>query len=229
MMISDPNSANANQSSVGRSPATGPGAWGVAPSAIEAAGGYGPPGGGYPPGGGGGGYGGPPPGGGGGGYGGPPGGGGYGGPPGGGGYGGPPGGGGYGGPPGGGGYGGPPGGGYGGPPPGGFGGPPPQGFGPPGGFPPPGGPMMPGAGGDVNTTLPLILNIVGFFTCGWGCLSAILFIVGLVFSIQAGNMKKTGDVEGARAKAKTALTMAIVGYVLGVVGGIGFGLLRALQ
>ena len=42
------------------------------------------------------------------------------------------------------------------PPPGG-----PGGFGPPGGgFPPPGGPMMPGAGGDVNTTLPLILSIL---------------------------------------------------------------------
>lgn len=89
--------------------------------------------------------------------------------------------------------------------------------------------MMPGAGGDVNTTLPMILNIVGFFTCGWGCLSAILFIVGFVFSIQAGNMKKTGDVEGARGKAKTAMMMAIIGYVLGVIGGVVAGILRAMQ
>ena len=77
--------------------------------------------------------------------------------------------------------------------------------------------MMPGAGGDVNTTLPLILNALGFFFCFTACISPILFIVGFVFSIQAGNMKKTGDVEGARAKAKTAMTMAIIGYVLGVV------------
>ena len=139
----------------------------------------------------------------------PPGGGGYGGPP----PGAPPGGGGYGGPP----PGGPPGG-YGGPPPGGYGGPP-QGFGPPGGgFPPPGGPMMPGAGGDVNTTLPLILNIIAtIFCCGLG---TILGIVGIVFSIQAGNAKKTGDLETARGKAKTALILAIVAYVLGILGGV---------
>ncbi len=80
--------------------------------------------------------------------------------------------------------------------------------------------MMPGAGGDVNTTLPLILSIVGFFLCGWTCLSAILFVIAFVFSLQAGNMKKTGDIEGARAKAKSAMTMNIIGFVLGVVGGI---------
>jgi hypothetical protein len=170
---------------------------------LNAAGGYGPPGGGYPPGGGGG-YGGPPPGGGG--YGGPPPGGG--GPPG---YGGPPGGappGGYGGPPGG----APPGGGYGGPPPGGFGGPP--GFGPPGGGFQPGGPMMPGAGGDVNTTLPLILSICQLVLC---C-NLVFGGIGLVFAIQAGNAKKTGDIEGARAKAKTAMIVIIVGAVLETIG-----------
>lgn len=75
--------------------------------------------------------------------------------------------------------------------------------------------MMPGAGGDVNTTLPMILSIVGFFLC---CgLADIAFIISFVFSIQAGNMKKTGDIEGARAKAKTAMTMAIVGFVVGFV------------
>ncbi|HEY8075264.1 MAG TPA: hypothetical protein VIF62_14165, partial [Labilithrix sp.] len=112
---------------------------------------------------------------------GPPPGGGYGGPPPAG-YGGPPG----GPPPGGGGFGAPPPGGYGGPPPGGGGyGPP--GFGPQGGFPPPGGPMMPGAGGDVNTTLPLILNIVAAIFCSYTCLSLIIAIVGIVFAIQAGN------------------------------------------
>ncbi len=169
---------------------------------IHAAGGYGPPGGGY---------GGPPPGGGA-----PPGGGGYGGgaPPGGGGYGGgaPPGGGGYGGPPQGGGFGGPPqGGGFGG------GGP---GFGPPGGFPPPGGPMMPGAGGDVNTTLPLILNIVAAVLCGAGCLTFIFSIIGIVFAVQGGNAKNAGDLVTAKAKAKTSMLMFIITAVLGVIGTI---------
>jgi uncharacterized membrane protein len=77
--------------------------------------------------------------------------------------------------------------------------------------------MMPGAGGDVNTTLPLILNIVGFFFCFNTCLADILFIVGFVFAIQGGNMKKSGDIDGARAKTKSAMTMAIIGFVLGIV------------
>lgn len=177
----------------------------------HAAGGYGPPGGGYPP----------------------PGGGGYGGPPGG----GAPPGGGYGGPPPGGGA--PPGGGYGGPPPGGggFGGPPQgggyggggPGFGPPGGFPPPGGPMMPGAGGDVNTMLPLILNIVGALFCGGTCIGFILAIVGIVFAVQAGNAKNAGDIATAKAKAKTSMLMFIITAVLGVLGGIGYGVMMALS
>jgi hypothetical protein len=75
--------------------------------------------------------------------------------------------------------------------------------------------MMPGAGGDVNTTLPMILSIVGFFLC---CgLADIAFVIAFVFSLQAGNMLKTGDIEGARAKAKTAMTMAIVGFAVGFV------------
>ena len=166
----------------------------------HAAGGYGPPqGGGYPP----------------------PGGGGYGGPPGGG---APPGGGGYGGPPPGGGFGGPPpGGGYGG---GGGGGP---GFGPPGGFPPPGGPMMPGAGGDVNSTLPLILNIVAAVCCGAGCVTFILSIVGIVFAVQAGNAKNAGDIVTAQAKAKTSMLMFIITAILGTIGAIVGVVLRVLN
>ena len=179
----------------------------------QAAGGYGPPGGGYPPGGGGG-YGGPPggapPGGGGGGYGGPP----PGAPPGGGGYGGPP----PGAPPGG--YGG-----YGGPPPGGggYGGPPPQGFGPPGGgFPPPGGPMMPGPGGDVNTTVPLVLSILSVIPC---C-NPFFGIPALVLAILAMNAKKAGDFEGARSKAKISLILAVVAIVLSLVGNTLYMVLR---
>lgn len=75
--------------------------------------------------------------------------------------------------------------------------------------------MMPGAGGDVNTTLPLILSIVAMlFCCGAG-LGFIPGVIGLIFAIQAGNAKKTGDFETARSKAKTALILAIVGMVLG--------------
>lgn len=177
----------------------------------NAAGGYGPPGGGFPPGGGG--YGGPPQGGQ------PPGG--FGPPP------GAPPGGGYGGPP----PGAPPGGGYGGPPqgapPGGFGGPPmqgpPGGFGPPGGgFPPPGGPM--GAGGDVNTTLPLVLSIIATVCC---CLP--LGIGGIVFSMQANTAKKAGDMVTAQSKAKTALIMAIVGMVGGALIYTVYGIVMAMN
>jgi hypothetical protein len=118
------------------------------------------------------------------------------------------------GPPGG-GYGGAPGGGYGGPPPGGFGGPP-AGGGPgsPGGFGP-SGPLMPGAGGDVNTTLPLVLSIVELVLC---C-NLLFGAAGLVVAIQAGNAKKVGDLELARKKAKTAMIILIVGAVLELLGG----------
>jgi hypothetical protein len=75
--------------------------------------------------------------------------------------------------------------------------------------------MMPGAGGDVNTTLPMILSCVGFVLC---CgLADILFVLGFVFSLQASNMVKTGDIEGGRAKAKTAMTMVIIGFALGFI------------
>lgn len=78
--------------------------------------------------------------------------------------------------------------------------------------------MMPGAGGDVNTTLPLVLSIVGFLLCC--ALAAIPFAIGFVFSLQANSMKNMGDVEGARAKAKTAMTMVIVGFVIGLLQGV---------
>jgi hypothetical protein len=130
-----------------------------------------------------------------------------------------------GGPPPGGGYGGPPGG-FG-PPAGGFGGPP--GFGPGGGFPPPGGPMMPGAGGDVNTMLPLILNIVGALFCGGTCIGFALAIVGIVFAVQAGNAKNAGDIATAQSKAKTSMLMFVITAVLGVLGGIAYGILIALS
>lgn len=185
----------------------------------EAAGGYGPPG--YPP------PGGMPPGG----YG-PPG-----APPGG--Y-GPPG----GAPPGG--YG-PPGGGA--PPPGGYGPPgaPPGGYGPPGGAPPPGGfgapppgggfggppafPPPPGGGfggppvTDVNTTLPLILNIAGICCCA--CFP--VGVAGLVLAIQANSAKKMGDAATAQSKAKLALILGIVSLALGFLSLMGYGVMNLLD
>ncbi len=74
--------------------------------------------------------------------------------------------------------------------------------------------MMPGAGGDVNTTLPLVLSIVELVLC---C-NVLFGVLGLVFAIQAGNAKKSGDIETARSKAKTAMIIVIVGAVLEVLG-----------
>jgi hypothetical protein len=84
--------------------------------------------------------------------------------------------------------------------------------------------MMPGAGGDVNTTLPLVLNIIGIVLCCHSGLGLILSIVGLIFAIQAGNAKKTGDLETARGKAKTSLIMAIVTFALGILASIGYAI-----
>lgn len=122
----------------------------------------------------------------------------------------------------------PPGGGYGGPPAGGFGSGGPGGFGPPGGFPPPGGPMMPGAGGDVNTTLPLVLNIVGLLLCSGTCVGAVLCIVGIVFAVQGGNLKNTGDIETARKKAKTSMLMFFISAGLGALAYVVIGVLQAV-
>jgi Interferon-induced transmembrane protein len=79
--------------------------------------------------------------------------------------------------------------------------------------------MMPGAGGDVNTVLPLILSIFSLLCC-WG-LGTISGVIGLVFAIQAGGMKTNGDIEGARAKAKLSLIIVgagmAVSFVLGII------------
>lgn len=55
-------------------------------------------------------------------------------------------------------------------------------------------------------------------------MSFILGVVGLVFSIQAGSALKTGDVETARSKTKTATILAIAGMALGIVGGTVYAL-----
>ncbi len=74
--------------------------------------------------------------------------------------------------------------------------------------------MMPGAGGDVNTTLPLVLSIVQLVLC---C-NLLFGGISLMFAIQAGNAKKAGDLATARSKAKTAIIVVIVGAVLESIG-----------
>jgi hypothetical protein len=78
-------------------------------------------------------------------------------------------------------------------------------------------PGMPQPGGAaVATTLPLILNIVGilFGFCSY-CVSSILGIIGLVFTIMAMTSKDM-DPMGARGKAKVGLILGIVSVSLGV-------------
>ena len=87
--------------------------------------------------------------------------------------------------------------------------------------------MMPGAGSEVNTTLPLVLNIVGAIIC---CgLADILFILGIVFAVQAGKALKTGDMATAAAKRKTSMTMAIIGYALGAVLDVLYAVSQAMR
>lgn len=76
--------------------------------------------------------------------------------------------------------------------------------------------MMPGAGGgDLNTTLPLVLSIVGFFLC---CgLPSVFFLIGFIFTMQANTMRNQGDIAGAMAKRKTAMLMSYIGFGIGVV------------
>ncbi len=83
--------------------------------------------------------------------------------------------------------------------------------------------MTPGMGGDVNTTLPLVLAIVCTACC---CLPA--GVGGIIFSVQAMNAKKTGDMMTAQAKAKTGMMISIIGIVVGLIGGIIWGVLQAM-
>jgi len=82
-----------------------------------------------------------------------------------------------------------------------------------------------GPGGDVNTTLPLILSIVA----GTVCCCLPLGVGGLVFSLQANTAKKMGDMATAQSKAKTATIMAIVGMVGGVILITVVGVMQVLQ
>jgi hypothetical protein len=69
-------------------------------------------------------------------------------------------------------------------------------------------------GGDVQTTLPLILNIVGilFGCCSYG-IGSLFGIIGVIMTIIAMNGKATNP-EDARGKAKIGLIMGIISCVI---------------
>ena len=75
--------------------------------------------------------------------------------------------------------------------------------------------MIPGAGGEINTTLPLILGIVSVFCC-W---PAAIFII--IFAVQAKKAKEMGDMATAASKVKTASLVAYIVIGLGILGWIG--------
>jgi len=89
--------------------------------------------------------------------------------------------------------------------------------------------MMPGAGGDVNTMLPLILNIVGALMCSGTCIGLFLSIAGIVFAVQAGNAKNSGDIATAQSKAKTSMLMFVITAVLAVIASILYGIMLAMH
>jgi len=66
----------------------------------------------------------------------------------------------------------------------------------------------------VQTTLPLILNIVGivFGCCSYG-IGSVLGIIGLIFTIMAMTSKDM-DPNGARGKAKVGMILGIVALVI---------------
>jgi hypothetical protein len=88
---------------------------------------------------------------------------------------------------------------------GGYGGAPMQ-QGGPGGMAGPAGP-----GGDINTTMPLILGIVSVFCC----LPAA--VVSIIFAIQAKTLKDQGQLDAARAKVKTAQLISFIAIGVGLV------------
>lgn len=79
-------------------------------------------------------------------------------------------------------------------------------------------------GGDVNTTLPLVLSIICLACC---CLPAGIF--GLISALNANKAKQMGDIATAQAKAKTALTVSIIGMVAGVIIGVVVGVIQAMN
>jgi hypothetical protein len=71
--------------------------------------------------------------------------------------------------------------------------------------------MTPGSGGDVNTTLPLVLSIASTVLC---C-DPLLGLPAIVLAIQARSAQSEGAIDLARKRARVALVLSIVSMGLG--------------
>ena len=83
---------------------------------------------------------------------------------------------------------------------------------------------MPGAGGDVNPVIPLIVAIATVLLCGNWCFG----LAAIILAAIAISNKNQGNIEGARQKTKWAWITLIIGAVLGIIGGIIYGIMIAM-
>jgi hypothetical protein len=89
----------------------------------------------------------------------------------------------------------------------------------------PGAPTQ-GAGGELNTTMPLVLGIVSTLCCG---LASVCGIVAIIFSVQAKTLAQQGQMDAAKAKVATAKLLGFIGLGLGLLTNIGFAIVRAVM
>jgi hypothetical protein len=79
-------------------------------------------------------------------------------------------------------------------------------------------------GGDVNTTLPLVLSIICLACC---CIPGGIF--ALINAMNANNAKKMGDLATAQSKARTSLIVSLVSMVLVAVFGTIYGVFMIMS
>jgi hypothetical protein len=84
---------------------------------------------------------------------------------------------------------------------------------------PPDGARGPHPSSEVNTTFPLILNILGVLPC---CGGALFGVLGIVFAAQAANANKAGDLATARSRTSASLALGFVSMGIGLVGWIAY-------
>jgi hypothetical protein len=84
--------------------------------------------------------------------------------------------------------------------------------------------MMPAGGGDVNTTLPLVLGIISMVLCG----NFLLGIPAIIFAVIAMNSRSVGNLEDARQKAKIATILASIGMAMTVLVIMAWGAILAV-
>jgi len=69
---------------------------------------------------------------------------------------------------------------------------------------------------EVNTSAPLALNALAIIGSWGGPFVIAIGVVGLIFAFQATKAKRSDDVDAARMKARTSLTLGVVAIVLGL-------------